>query len=101
MGIYLDPQDAIRDSLRRTFRAYGMEPFLDEESILKIGAFRKDRATESAPSVDMTMTKEEVEAEEMPEEVDEVPEEVPEDVEAEKVPEEVEAEKVPKDVACS
>jgi len=31
MGIYLDPQDAIRDSLRRTFRAYGLEPFTDKE----------------------------------------------------------------------
>jgi len=30
MGIYLDPQDAIRDSLRRTFRAYGLEPFTDK-----------------------------------------------------------------------
>ena len=31
MGIYLDPQEAIRDSLRRTFRAYGLEPFTDKE----------------------------------------------------------------------
>jgi len=31
MGIYLDPQEAIRDSLRRTFRAYGLEPFTDKD----------------------------------------------------------------------
>ena len=31
MGIYLDPQDAIRDSLRKTFRAYGIEPFTDKD----------------------------------------------------------------------
>ena len=30
MGIYLDPQDAIRDSLRRTFMAYGMDPFTNK-----------------------------------------------------------------------
>ncbi|GAH85937.1 unnamed protein product [marine sediment metagenome] len=30
MGIYLDTQDTIRDSLRRTFRAYGLEPFTDK-----------------------------------------------------------------------
>ena len=35
MGIYLDPQDAIRDSLRRNFRAYGMEPFYREAGEIK------------------------------------------------------------------
>ena len=31
MGVYLDSQEAIRDSLRRTFRAYGLEPFTDKD----------------------------------------------------------------------
>ncbi|GAF70031.1 unnamed protein product [marine sediment metagenome] len=32
----MDPQDAIRDSLRKTFRAYGIDPFTDKDSELKI-----------------------------------------------------------------
>jgi len=35
MGVFLDPQDAIRDSLRRTFMAYGLEPFTDKGAELK------------------------------------------------------------------
>jgi len=33
MGIYLDPQDAIRDSLRKTFRDYGIKPFREDGEI--------------------------------------------------------------------
>jgi len=35
MGIFLDSQDAIRDSLRRTFRAYGLEPFTNKGAEIK------------------------------------------------------------------
>ena len=31
-GIYMEHQDAIRDSLRKTFRAYGLETFTDKET---------------------------------------------------------------------
>jgi len=30
MGVFMEHQVAIRDSLRRTFRAYGLEPFTDK-----------------------------------------------------------------------
>ena len=38
MGIYLDPQDAIRDSIRRTFRAYRMAPFYPESGEIEVEA---------------------------------------------------------------
>ncbi len=57
MGVFLDPQDAIRDSLRRTFRVYGIEPFTDKGAKLETEKVPEAREIEG-------------EAEEVPEDVE-------------------------------